>query len=607
LDASRRHWLRDHRGVALIVVKSTSGRPPTLAAVHLLRWLLSSVVVALLTATPAGADVVGRVLTEGGQPIAGARVSREASGQAVVTDGAGAFTLPSAAGPVSLVAAARGYFHAARTVAAPAADVALTMIAVPTEDDPAYALAPPSTCAPCHPTQVAEWTGSPMAQAGANTWVYDLYDGTGTAGGSAGFVYTRDSRLAPHNPASECASCHQPEPWAQTPFVAMLPLAQAGQQHGVSCEVCHRLAELDETKVNYPGLFPGVVRLARSTTAGAIQFGLLGDVAYTAGPMRPSYQPQLAAAVCAACHQDKNDPDEDGDFEEPDGVISEPTYLEWLASRYADPSAPDRASCVDCHMAPTHAAAACGVYAPPQARPDGQLRSHRIEGTTAAFLEAAVSVQVDAALVDGELAVDVAITNDRTGHHVPTGVTVRNMILLVTARRTTDGAALTARGDQVVSELGGVGDPAAGYVAGLPGKLYAKVPVDAAGHGPVFFTEAAALGSDNRIPAHGVDRTQYRFALPPDGGPIEIEARVIYRRAFRAVVDAKGWTTDGHGRPLEDLQAPHFGHLMARATAAIDAPAADDGCGCASGPTARRPVALTLVTLALALRRRRRR
>ena len=30
-----------------------------------------------------------------------------------------------------------------------------------------------------------------------------------------------------------------------------------------------------------------------------------------AGLMQPSYQPQLEAELCAACHQDKNDPDED--------------------------------------------------------------------------------------------------------------------------------------------------------------------------------------------------------------------------------------------------------------------------------------------------------
>ncbi len=556
---------------------------------------------------PAQADVTGRVLDEAGQPLAGARVSREARGEAVVTDSAGVFALPAPAGVVTVVAAARGFFHASREVAAPAADVTLVMTAVPTDDDPAYPLAPPSTCAPCHPQQVGEWTGSPMALAGANTWVYDLYDGTGTPGGANGFVYTRDSILADHNPASECASCHQPEPWAATPFIPMLPLAQAGQQHGISCEVCHRLAEIDETKVNYPGLYPGVVRMARSTTAGAIQFGLLGDVAYRAGSMRPSYQPQLAAAVCAACHQDKNDPDDDGDFEEADGVISEPTYLEWLASSYATPGSPDHATCVDCHMAPTDATVACSVYTPSQPRPAGQLRSHRIEGTTARFLEAAVSVGVTATVVDGELAVDVALTNDRTGHHVPTGVTVRNMILLVSARRASDGLALTSTGDQVVDALGGIGDPAAGYVAGLPGKLYAKVPVDAAGAGPVFFTEAASLAVDNRIPAHGVDHSHYRFALPPAGGPIEVEARVIYRRAFRAVVDAKGWTTDGHGQPLEDLQAPHFGHLMANATATLDAPAADEGgCGCASARSDRVTPVLALGVLA-ALRRRRRR
>ena len=137
--------------------------------------------------------------------------------------------------------------------------------------------------------------------------------------------------------------------------------------------------------------------------------------------------------------------------------------------------------------------------------------------------------------------------------------------------------------------------------------LFRSVPVDAAGAGPVFFTEAASLAVDNRIPAHGVDHSHYRFALPPAGGPIEVEARVIYRRAFRAVVDAKGWTTDGHGQPLEDLQAPHFGHLMANATATLDAPAADEGgCGCAGARSDRVTPVLALGVLA-ALRRRRRR
>ena len=43
---------------------------------------------------------------------------------------------------------------------------------------------------------------------------------------------------------------------------------------------------------------------------------------------------------------------------------------------------------------------------------------------------------------------------------------------------------------------------------------------------------------------------------------MSVKARLIYRRAFRAFVDAKQWTTDGHGNPLEDIESPHYGHLM---------------------------------------------
>ncbi len=572
-----------------------------------MRAYLVTLTLAVAAAPAARADVTGTVVDAAARPVAGARVGREASGAHVVTDASGGFSLPVGDGRITVVAAARGFFHGSAVVTAPAAGVTVTLASVPLDDEPGYRFQSPQTCAACHPDQVEQWEGSPMALAGVNTWVYDLYDGSGTAGGAAGFVYQRDSALAADNPASECASCHQPEPWAATPFSPMLPLAQAGSQHGVSCEVCHRIAAIDESKLNAPGLYPGVVRLARSLPYEPVQFGLLGDVAFSSGGMRPSYQPQLAAAVCAACHQDKNDPDDDGDFEEANGVVSEPTYGEWLASSYADPSSPDHASCVDCHMAATNARAACSIYTPEVPRPDGQLRSHRIEGTTAAYLEAALTARLTVAVDGGELAVDVELENDRTGHHVPTGVTVRNMILVVEARRVTDGRALASTGEQVIDELGGVGDPAAGYLAGLPGKLYAKVPVDAAGHGPVFFTEAASLALDNRIPAHGIDRTRYRFAIPEGGGEIVVRARVIYRRAFRAVVDAKGWTTDGHGRPLEDVLAPEFGHVMARVESTIDAPAPADGCGCRGAGRGAGLGPGLLLALSLARRPRRRR
>jgi len=56
--------------------------------------------------------------------------------------------------------------------------------------------------------------------------------------------------------------------------------------------------------------------------------------------------------------------------------------------------------------------------------------------------------------------------------------------------------------------------------------------------------------------------TNYSFQLPNHQANIKVRARLIYRKAFRFLVDAKSWTEDGHGNPLADVLAPHFGHLM---------------------------------------------
>lgn len=484
----------------------------------------------------------------------------------------GQFSLPAAQGTnLVLAAAAKGYFTGAVVVSTPASDVIVALDAVPPGDDSTYALVEPTTCGQCHPNQMTQWTGSPMHRAGTNTWLYDLYDGTGTAGGMGGWVYVRDSEHAPANLASECASCHQPEPWVAAPFSPLEPIGSLSPAalHGVSCDVCHKIAHIDETKTNFPGIYPGVVTLTRpqGPTYDQVQYGLLGDATFTRpNRMRASYQPQLEAAVCAACHQDKNDPDQDGDFEEPNGVVSEPTYLEWLASPYGDPLSPLYASCVDCHMPASGATTVCNVLVPPLLRDPPTIRHHTIEGTTAAFLENAATLTLDCQAGGGTLTARAIVTNDRTGHHLPTGVTIRNVILRIDAWREEDGALLAHTGAQTIHTLGGVGDPAQGFLSGQPGKLYAKFNHDADGHGPVFFTEATGIEWDNRIPALAADTTSYSFAVPPGGGTLRVRARLIYRRSVQAITAAKGWTLDGHGNPLADVQPPHFGHLMEETT-----------------------------------------
>jgi hypothetical protein len=148
---------------------------------------------------------------------------------------------------------------------------------------------------------------------------------------------------------------------------------------------------------------------------------------------------------------------------------------------------------------------------------------------------------VVAARRDGDtIAVEVTLTNDRTGHHVPTDSPLRHLILLVRAAGP-DGETLAQTEGPVLPEWAGIGDPADGHYGGLPGTAYAKVLEE-------LWTEVSPSGaywnptrviSDNRIPAMGSDTTRYRFAAP--GGEATVEVALLFRRAFIALMEQKGW------------------------------------------------------------------
>lgn len=557
-------------------MKSIALRRRASAAAFLMLW----------SVLPACADDLSGTVREAGTslPIEGAVVSLQASNIRTTTAADGSYTLAGVSGSnLVIVAAKRGYFNTSTTASTPAVGIDILLDPVPQADDPNYVLEAPETCASCHPNQYNEWLGTAMADAGLNTWVHDVYNGTGTSGGMGGFVYTRDSIFAGSNPNSECASCHQPELWIDAPFDRMENPLDAGYPttpvvHGISCEVCHKIADVDVAKVNFPGIFPGAVTFTRpqGPSFAQVQYGVLADTSFSAPSlMRPSYQPQIVAETCAACHQDKNDPNENHTY---DGVISEPTYLEWAASPYGDVNSPLYANCVDCHMPPSGETTICTVS--PVTRDPNTVRSHTIEGTTPYYLENAVEMVVHTGHDGDTVSVDVSITNHNTGHHVPTGVTIRNMILLVEAWRESDGQPLAYAGTQTVHDLGGVGDAAQGYYAGLPGKFFSKVNHNSSGQGPTFFTDATGIQFDNRIPALATDDSFYIFTAPGSGGDIHVRVRLIYRRAFRFLVDAKQWTEDGHGNPLADLAPPHFGHPMEIVEQVVTVPSADfDGDG----------------------------
>lgn len=532
-------------------------------------------IIATIVPTPAFSQISGTVTDQADNPVAGASVKVRATSIVTQTDALGQFSLPSATGSgLTVVAALKGYFNGGMTVDAPSSIVNIVLELVPQDDDPNYFFMSPFQCAVCHPDQFDQWDTSRMAKTGLNTWVYDLYNGTGTAGGLGGFVYTRDSAHSGVNPGGWCASCHQPEHWMSQPGVPLEDINSPTDAalRGVSCDICHKIADVDMTRTNSTGFIPGSVTVTRPDSSGLVQqvmYGSLGDVDFNESVMRASYQPQLVAESCAVCHEYNNDHDHDGDFEEAGSPAAQETFSEWRNSPYGDPASPQYQSCVDCHMPnwTLDSTDLCTVFFPPQPRDGDTLHSHAIEGTTPQYLENAVSLTLDLTQEGTELVVDVSITNDQAGHSVPTGITFRNMILIVEATAPS-GTELVQVSGSTVDTLGGVGSVEEGYYSGLPGKLYAKILDGPLGAGTVF-TDSTGTISDNRIPALGTDSSSYRFQLPAGVSSVDAEAKLIYRRMFRSVVDEKGWELDGHGNLLADLQPPHFGHLMESASDSI--------------------------------------
>ena len=183
--------------------------------------------------------------------------------------------------------------------------------------------------------------------------------------------------------------------------------------------------------------------------------------------------------------------------------------------------------------------------------------SHRMPGASdEELLQNAVMLVVEANQEGNILIVDVSITNDQTGHHVPTDSPLRQLILLVQAQGSGDEA-LELLDGPVVPEWGGIGNPDDGYYAGMPGKGYAKILME-------MWTEITPTSaywnptqviSDNRLAAFETDTSVYHFAMPEDGSAT-VTITLLFRRAFIELKDQKGWDTPDFVMEKEILSLP---------------------------------------------------
>ncbi len=512
-------------------------------------------------AAAARGDISGFVRVDGsgvpGTPIAGARVHIRAEPSPFAISAAdGSFTL--AASPVGMVeltasipynrATATNYLIGGAFASDGDTGVDIRLEVLPAADNPSYAPPSASNCGSCHEWVYPLWEGSNHANTATNEWVLDLFSGTGTPGGNAGYVF-RDT----HDPGETgfCATCHAPMADIFDPGKTMLDeVNDPAALEGVNCVTCHQMDSVDANNLDaLHFLGKSTYRFPEESFASTADYvwGPLDDVTFPA--MKASHSTlHSTSLVCAACHQYTN-PDT--------GAPGQNTYREWAASSFAVPG-PGLRNCQDCHMPEAEGSDPLCIFVP-QDRPPEQRRQHVFVGSTPDMLQNNLSLTVAASEIPGRVRVVAEVYNFGAGHSFPTGIGMRNAILLLSAEL--NGQPLAQVAGPTVPFWGSddVAGTQPGDLASLPGKGFAKILEGRInGQGPtvrpVLFIDAEGVYSDTLIPSGVTDTTTVEFQLPPGtpaGASVTIEGRLLYRRTFRALQVTKGWTQSAHKGPIE--------------------------------------------------------
>lgn len=533
--------------------------------------LLGLLGAALFSQAESGVAVLGTVLC-GGRPVSGVTVRIQGRPIDATTDEQGRYTLSglSEGVPVTVSAWKDGYYCAkADDIIPPAIGVTLTLRTVQTNDNPNYEWIAPvglNSCYSCKPGITQIWLDND-AHAGSalNPRFLSMYNGTDVRGNKSPktrHAYSRDYGAFPLRPdpdepyygpgyvldfpdtAGNCSACHVPGAAVDAPYDTDPNAATGADLFGVHCDFCHKVADVHvdpATGVPYPNR-PGVLSMdirrpfAADPDRYQLFFGTFDDDNV---PEEDTNLPLLRESrFCGACHY--------GVFW--DTVVYN-SFGEWLESPYSNPTYDGAATCQQCHMpAPSMLGGKALTNVAPSKggidRDPMSIHAHTSPGAMSIeLLQNALTMSAVAQRSSDAVHVDVSITNDRTGHDVPTDSPLRHLILLVRARDES-GNPLAQVSGPTVPEWGGVGDPERGYYAGLPGKVYAKILEE-------LWTEVSPTAaywnmtrilSDNRISAFETDASSYVFDAPMQGA-VEVEVRLIFRRAFKSLMDEKGWGT----------------------------------------------------------------
>jgi hypothetical protein len=527
------------------------------------------------------------VVISGDEPVADAIV--QIQGTPIRTESAedGAFTFSGIEGttPITITAWSEGHYIGWTTVNPGASDWAggdnlnISLRPLASGDNSEYewfefeGVEGSASCGICH-REYEEWQNDQHSRAAINHRFLTMYTGTNMAGESGQMVqFGGDGVPLPLDPnephygpgflldnpgrVGNCATCHTPlastSPntqncsWsgchtsltierangviAAPPRMPQFLTRDAAE--GITCEFCHKVGEVyfdPQTNLPRPDM-PGILsmRLYRpADDSEQVFFGTLVDV-----NRGDSYLPLLSESeFCAGCHHGVMG-GVMGVGTMTGGVLIYSSYSEWLNSPYSDPE--NGMTCQDCHM--LESSENWFVY--PErgglVRDYAPLHNHTMLGAAdESLLQNAVTLETSAERSGDQIEVQVSITNDQTGHHIPTDAPIRSMILVVEA--------LDATGHTLALLTGPVNPAYSGDYGGLPGRTFARVLRDNwTGEIPTAaYWRPVTIVEDTRIPALGTDTTTYTFDAPA-GTEVTVNVSLVFRRALYDLMQQKGW------------------------------------------------------------------
>lgn len=478
-------------------------------------WMLLSVCIPFaLIDMRSASDVRGLVRDEHG-PVVGSQVRRQGSLKHALTDSQGMFCLRDESNR-PLTAWKEGY----RIASANGTSKPILLLSrLPEKDNSAYRWIAPdphsgnkAACGNCHHTIHQEWSSSAHATAASNPRLLSLIHGTDTNGKvHAKWNLSQEHPLG----VGVCSRCHAPTYQAIDLDYDLTKISGIAAR-GVHCDLCHKIVDVPTDKL---GLRFGIDGLAllRPEQGDLLFYGPLPD-AVRPGESFGHFPLYKESRYCASCHEGTV-------F----GVKAYTTYSEWLDS----PAARNGVQCQHCHMTPTGMMTNIAPGKGGIERDPNSLASHNMSGATGPMLKK--SIRVDAKLNRAKEKVQVAVRIEarNVGHRVPTGFIDRHLVLLVQAWDKADKEMSISGGSLLPPRLGHPW-------TGKAGALFGRWLEGEAGNTPLPFWVPHEREFDTRLWPEKEEKRAFEF--PAEA--VRVQVRVIYRRFWPEVSEARGWNDD---------------------------------------------------------------